>query len=711
MNERLFLSSPLPSLLLPLSSRSSPSSLLYECITCLLLYIMGAQIIGRRSPPPLRSSPTVSVSSSSSTRCTVGIGPTRSALHTAGKHSKYSRTTKCAALLAGLLVIVWLESLSVMVSLHHNDLVDSNASVHHHLPIPMSSMKLRAAANHLRHTSTQKQQQKQQHTLSNGNKLPKHYIQLSPPTATNNHHTNHHSSTATASAAALHPWSYPIIHIVTTRFMQGQGTLVNLARSRLKLLQVICLPSIVSQTILNNNSNNHDTLLEVYSYTKWEQEVAKKLNKNMNARQQQQQRHYISKQQQHHGVIMDPAFIWIIKVDPNIDRHVLSELLTILEPVKQFTLVVGSNTNYGIGIKPGGWRDGQAGQDVLDAYENGHVYFPSSTTTTEEGEEEGSTAMMQMLRRAHEARNERVIIETRLDADDAVNVDYLAALQQTAVRTLIDPKLSGYDGSTDDDDNANEESNDAKTQQQQQQEVETARWLYLCPHTHVQWNPSSSIFDGGSSDTNDDNSTPGMLQVFQMPNTCVTAGLSTAFAVGTEEKDVPRYEHSKIFWEITIHHNNEGKQTRNNSTAGTTEHFGNNTTITAIDKHDCGLYPSSKCAVFVDDPKVSAFRSRAMTSAGMHNIEARGEPTVDTPQHYKEIAAKLWQHSIEKNFGISTQKAKEAAAFMSRNYLGTVRDNLRGQCTSGHSCKISSLEKLQRTIDLIEEERGGVEII
>ena len=39
-----------------------------------------------------------------------------------------------------------------------------------------------------------------------------------------------------------------------------------------------------------------------------------------------------------------------------------------------------------------------------------------------------------------------------------------------------------------------------------------------------------------------------------------------------------------------------------------------------------------------------------------------------------------------------------------------VHDNLRGQCTHGHSCKESSLEKLQRTIDIYQEELGGIGI-
>ena len=71
----------------------------------------------------------------------------------------------------------------------------------------------------------------------------------------------------------------------------------------------------------------------------------------------------------------------------------------------------------------------------------------------------------------------------------------------------------------------------------------------------------------------------------------------------------------------------------------------------------------------------------------------------------------MWQKgTIERQFGIKTEKAKEAADFMQANYLETVKDNLRGQCTSGHSCKISTVEKLRSTADIQEEEPGGLEV-
>jgi len=473
------------------------------------------------------------------------------------------------------------------------------------------------------------------------NSLPRNYFQLSAPVIN-----------ASSSSEDSHPWSWPIIHIVSTRFMQEQGTLVNLARSRLKLFEVVCLPSLMGQTIFD-----HSTLSEVYAWTKWESEVDDLHRTN--------------------ETVMDPQLLWIIKVDPNIDKTVLKELNAVLEPVRNFTLVVGSNANFGIGKKSGGWRDGQAGQDILDAHREGHLYFPR---------DDGGA--LNMLQRAHDAREDRLVMETRLDADDAINLDYIAALQQTAVRKLIDPNVSKFDASQADDDGEDEIEDESEDEQTQ-----TARWLYWCPQIHAQWNPSYS--SEGSSNY------PGMLQVFTMPNTCVTAGLTLGFAIGTKEENVPRYEHAKVMWEIAINHNNKGKK---NITRG------NNAESETVNKHDCGLYPSSKCAVFVENPKVSAFRTRAMTSAGMHNIEAQGETSTKTPAKYKKMAEQLWHGQIEQQFGIQTVRAQEAADFMHTIYVDTVRDNLRGQCTSGHSCKLSSLEKLQRTIDILEEETGGVEM-
>jgi hypothetical protein len=346
-------------------------------------------------------------------------------------------------------------------------------------------------------------------------------------------------------------WSWPIIHIVSTRFMQGQGHLISLGRSRLKLLEVICLPSILKQSILDQ-----EVLETVYNHTNWSTDVAQ-----------------LTHDQSYNLDGIDPLFLWVIKVDPDLDPILLKELNEVLEPVKRFTLVVGSNTNFGIGIKPGGWRDGQSGNDLLDAFANDRVFFPLNKQYA-----------LDMVSRAHDARLDRVVLETRLDADDAINIEYFAVLHYTALKDLVDYKVSGF---TSNDDEFEQNTDDA-TVQQSSKKPQTAKWIYWCPHRHIQWNPSTSFYNP--------NNDPGMLSVFESPNVCVTPGLTLGFAVGTNETDVPRYEHTHVYWEIN---------------------HGNFKTVEEK-QHDCGLVPNSRCAVFVENPFVSAFRSRAMTSAGKY---------------------------------------------------------------------------------------------
>jgi hypothetical protein len=466
-------------------------------------------------------------------------------------------------------------------------------------------------------------------------------------------------------------WTWPIIHIVSTRFMQGQGHLLSLGRSRLKLLEVVCLPSILKQTLLQK-----DTLINVYNHTRWNEPVSKLTEEELMTN-------------------VDPLFLWIIKVDPDLDPRLLEELNAVLEPVKHFAFVVGSNINYGIGIKPGGWRDGQSGRDVLDAFRDGRVYFPR----------EGQSAF-QRISRAYNARLDRVVLETRLDADDAINIDYFSVLHYTALKDLVRYQESEF--VSNDDEFEQTTDDDSVPEQQQKEAHETAKWIYWCPHRHIQWNPSTSFYDP--------NNDPGMLSVFESPSICVTPGLTLGFAVGTNESDVPRYEHTRVYGEIRNGNFQlgDGKQ------------------------QDCGLHPTTRCAVFVENPFVSAFRSRAMTSAGkmhllvslafnlnqipiscllhnlcllgMHMMEALGKPSMETPDYYTEVSDKLWKTKIQEYFGIVPSQAKEAADFLMDIYVDTVRDNLRGQCTKGHSCKISSLEKLQMTIDILEEKAGGMDV-
>ena len=244
--------------------------------------------------------------------------------------------------------------------------------VHHllHLPIPLSTPDKDAIIRQQFLLKQRKQQSSSSYSQRSAIKEKERYFRLSPPfivQKNNNYNTNDSDDNA---------WSWPILHIVSTPFMQHQPHLIQLAKSRLKLLQVITLPSLLQQTIHNGTILVND----VYYGTKWENELdTYYYHQQQHRTAERRRRRKVASEEE--NVIMDPTFLWIIKIDPNLNNAILSELQSILEPVKHFTLIVGSNTNYGVGIKPGGWRGGEAGRDVLNAYDVGKVYSPSSVTT------------------------------------------------------------------------------------------------------------------------------------------------------------------------------------------------------------------------------------------------------------------------------------------------------------------------------------------
>ena len=595
---------------------------------------------------------------------------------------------KLTILFIALVIYSSLVGLFLSVSLTRSERSDHEkptvGDVHHllHLPIPLSTPDKDAIIRQQFFLKQRKQQSPTQSQRSAIKEKDK-YFQLSPPFIIQkniNYNTNDSADNA---------WSWPILHIVSTPFMQHQPHLIQLAKSRLKLLQVITLPSLLQQTIHNSTILVND----VYYNTKWENELDAYYHQQQHRTAERRRRRKVASEEE--NVIMDPIFLWIIKIDPDLNDAILSELQSILEPVKHFTLIVGSNTNYGVGIKPGGWRGGEAGRDIINAYDVGKVYSPSSVTTktmrrnmdklSSSSSSYDYQRMKRIIHRAYNARDQRVVLETRLDADDALNINYFATLHRSAIRKLIDHRVSGKnndDDYNDDDDDVDDDTDNENSGQAIK--TTTARWLYWCPATSVQWIPSSS--DKITSNN------PGTLQVLQMPQTCITPGLTLGFAMGTREETVPRYTHDKIFYQIAILHNNSNTMTKPH------------------DMHDCGLYPSSKCVILVDRPKVSAFRSRVMTSAGMHNIETSGVPGMKTDDHYVENTSRLWESKIEENFHIQTLKVKEVADYLLANYLATIQDNLKGQCTHGHSCKLSTMEKLQMTIDVLQEEKGGISI-
>ncbi len=278
-------------------------------------------------------------------------------------------------------------------------------------------------------------------------------------------------------------WEWPLVHIVNTRFMQEQGNLTALAKARLALFQVFCLPTMRNQ----------------------------------------------STQQ----------FLWIIKTDPNLDPDVLAALAEELKPFPNFFLVA-SNNNFRINEDfPGAWRDGAEAQDLSRSL----VYT-------------GDQALLENAMAFHRATDPYPVIETRLDSDDGLHLEYLKAVQDAAIDILKQP--------------GNEEES-------------RANWMYWCSRRHVEWHFAEKL--QGNEAIWKQITTFGAFQGIQHKNLCITPGITVGFGYGVSEKDVPVYGHHVLVDKIRETPNDEA----------------------------CGLPDHNDCLQFVEGFVFEAIRSRSPT--------------------------------------------------------------------------------------------------
>ncbi len=179
------------------------------------------------------------------------------------------------------------------------------------------------------------------------------------------------------------------------------------------------------------------------------------------------------------------------------------------------------------------------------------------------------------------------------------------------------------------------------------------RWLYWCSRRHLEWYVSVSKKEG-------------MVNPVQHEKLCITPGITVGYNVGVDQ--VPQYDHDVLYKEIEAHggchHLESNNQEKNNM----------------------------DCIQLVDDLSFVAVRSRTPTSAGMKDISLQKE-ILDT-----ERVKMVWK-ALDKLFFVSKQQAVETNAYVLEHLTAIAKDNLEGQCTSGHSCKNSSFVILQSLVE------------
>lgn len=331
-------------------------------------------------------------------------------------------------------------------------------------------------------------------------------------------------------------------------------------------------------------------------------------------------------------------FLWIIKIDPDLHLTLLSSLVQLVQHLNN-VYIVASNVNFRINEKfPGGWRDGAEGQDLRQS----RIYTGNQTH----------------LELALALSEDFVVLETRLDADDGLHLGFVKTVQQTALEQLAPNNTP------------------------------LVQWMYWCSHSHMEWHwmdpwqksqqkghdPPTTTTTAMPESLADLMYTHGALLGVQQKGFCITPGLTTGFAVGTREVDVPIFAHNELVAKLTRPHEPSD-------------------TDATVQRKGCGLATTADCLQFVNVFVFEAIRSRGPTSAGMLRIQT---PVNDLyPTWWINYA--FW-NMLHVSFGIDREACRWMNAYLTKNLYDIAHDNLLGQCTTGHSCKISAKADLERLI-------------
>lgn len=214
------------------------------------------------------------------------------------------------------------------------------------------------------------------------------------------------------------------VHIVTTRFMQHQPSLLALGHARLELFKTFCLQTMKFQ-------NTAD-------------------------------------------------FLWMILIDPELHPELLQGMKDLVSKYPNVFLI-------------------RCHFSMIDLPSLNHSLVESGD--------------LRILSRAAQAVSSKVLIHTRLDADDGLDRHVLKKLNQLAVQ-----QLSHYTSSSDD-----------------------KGWASYCIHRHFEWHSTVPFL---LNETYAYDPAGNLLLVQKMH--CVTPGLSYAFAPGVSYAQLPTAEHQLL---------------------------------------------------------------------------------------------------------------------------------------------------------------------
>ncbi|KAL7471434.1 hypothetical protein ACHAXS_011722 [Conticribra weissflogii] len=367
-----------------------------------------------------------------------------------------------------------------------------------------------------------------------------------------------------------------IIHVVQTRFMQGQPDLLELGLARLALFEAFCVPSMISQT--------------------------------------------------------NKKFIWIIRTDPHLHPVILSKMMDLIEGKKNFFLIGSNHNPEGFGRPENGSFD-QFLRVESNVTDSKGIVWSGNVTMLEEAYKKSTVG--------------GILLETRLDGDDGLHRDFIKTIQKDAIKHLAN-------------------------------EIEDVNaWRVWCVHSNIEWHPFNpypetpeivASLEQNHGNVMDD----GFLVLFSDNGICVTPGLTFGYGNGASRSSIgDRLRHDQIMKEV---------RSCDEASNGSEE----NKRVVGCRKRLTNLVPG-------------AVRTRTTTSAGMHNVFT-GDNGTDKTIGLKKYTSnkrlikqffeqdKMWK-GLSVYFSVSKESAKDARWLIMDRMQEIAADNLRGQCTPGHSCK------------------------
>ncbi|KAL3763873.1 hypothetical protein ACHAW5_000419 [Stephanodiscus triporus] len=318
-------------------------------------------------------------------------------------------------------------------------------------------------------------------------------------------------------------------------------------------------------------------------------------------------------------------FLWIIRSDPDLHPLIVDRLQRLLEGRPNFILI-GSNNN------PEGF-----GRPMPKLSFESFLRMDNTTAPVWNGN-------LSLAEEAYErSAAGAVLLETRLDSDDGVNIHYIETIQAEARKNLmVDNSNKTYD-----------------------------LWRLWCIESRLEWHPLSPFPEAPEIIAANQTFPEGYL-VYYSEKGCSTPGLTFGYGYGANRESI-----NTALGINHLRHDEISKKIRK------------------CKKKSDGIEVG--CVSQLKELQPGAVRARTTTSAGMSNV-ITGRREFDKRNGFSHIAKNqnfIKQFFQQDNFwialsrllSVSNEDVRYARSIILERMQEIALDNLKGQCTGGHSCK------------------------